>query len=303
MLSTKHRLIPSQTIASYALSKNLDWSPLQQPQNALTKTRTNHPYSSPKMLFQKPELITLTVAPKCSFKKPDWSPLQQPQNALSKTWIDHPCRNPKILFQKPGLIILTAVPKCPFKTRTDPSNNSLKNAPSKHGLIPQILTNESLTSSLKRRLISSKQQPQKCLFQNLDWFLKCSQMTALLLLWNVDWFPPNSSLKKCPVQNPDWFLKFSKMTASLLSFSSVPSPNMHPHSPEWCGYRSLNGASLTPRLAQLFSNFLQGCFSLFKPPSLFFIFIFLNTTSLLVHIHVTPFSFTCQNPDFLIFFP
>ena len=115
-------MIPSQTVASYALSKhglitltttpkcsfkNSDLSPLQQPQNALSKTQTDHPYSSPKMLFQKPRLITLTAAPKCSFKNPNWLPFQHPQNAISKTRTDHTYSNPIMLFQKPGLTTLT----------------------------------------------------------------------------------------------------------------------------------------------------------------------------------------------------
>ena len=148
------------------------------------------------MLFQKPQLITLIAAPKCSFKNLDWSPLQQPQKSPSKTQTGHPY-------------------------------NSLKNVHSKHGMIPQILKNDSLTSSLKHGLISSKWQPQKSHFQNTDWFFKFSKMiTSLLLsetwtdfqkkkilfpkhglipqilkndsltffLWNMDWFPPKKNL-------------------------------------------------------------------------------------------------------------
>ena len=145
------RFLPKQQL-SMLFQKNPDWSLLQQPQNALSKTRTDHPYSSPKILFQKPELITLIAAPKCSLKNPDWSPLQQPQNVPSKTRTDHPYSSPKMLFQKRRLITLTAAPKCSFKTQTDSPYNSPKMLFQK----PELITlTTALKCSFKTRIDSS----------------------------------------------------------------------------------------------------------------------------------------------------
>ena len=93
-----------------------------------------------------------------------------------------------------------------------------------------------------------------------------------------------------------------KIIASLLSFSSVPSPNVHHHSPEWCGYRSLNGTSIMPRLVQLFSNFPQGCIFLFWPPSSLFSFFLEHNLTSCPHTRYT-LSFHLLKPSLLNLLP
>ena len=86
MLFQKPGLITLTTTLKCSF-KNLDWSPLQQPQNVISKTQIDHSNSSPKMPFQNPDR--------------------------------HLYSSPKMLFQKHGLILPIAASKTPFQKNTD----------------------------------------------------------------------------------------------------------------------------------------------------------------------------------------